>query len=1102
MKKFLSLLLALTMVMSLVVVPARATEPDPTAISVASTATVTRGSNITITATAPTSALNNSSETKAYTELITAGYTKGTETWNWSAADNKVTLSGQTTNAVAVAGVTAGSATLTCNYAVTFTKAADTENNTPADTINVSKSATVTVTVNDAALATDISYIVFNGRSYPVTNGQTATVSYVAGELTDSATWGVTASGSYTASIKEGFTRPTSGASVTVPVTVKSSSNDAITADANITVTLSEVAVPTYNITSPNSNACVAGQDVVFAVSAPASLPTGASYVWTYKVKTATTAAVPLTGTQSGQNFTFKAPSTPGDYTIFCAIKLGSNAVTGTGAGVPIKVNKDNLTAKVVAPATAGSKYLNGSSVPYSFSFKDYTNSAAPTDIDLRSTDITWAVTGGGATFATTKPKGGNGTASNTLTLGSIAGNVTVTATFTYLGKNYTVTFPAITNVVPTYTLGSTYCGYNNSSYIPSTLVSYANSALSAAGITGVTAGSVALSSASGNVVTAAGTAASGYTLTASATYLGTAELTATVTKAGGGTFTMTFKVPVLPIPYSTSVIGTAYAEPYTTGSNYYYNTYRVTLPSTFNQYSVVSKNTSPNYNVSSAPTSGVTTVTLNQNEFVNGQCTLYVIAWNSNYNGYGYGYNYGTNYYGKYYSGAITVYQNSNDIEYTGVAGSTVNFAHSSFTAFMNSMNTASSSYYYQFEDVTFDYFSNSTQGTLYYGSTAMTSGSYSSSSYFNSATKITNLDNVSFAINSRIPSTVKEIVVPFKLHAKQYYNNNTYGTAVTFSGRVVISVAREDIIINVAAGDTVKLDASAFLSYLRASSTAYRNSNIDYVTFDQNISNSSNSSLVNGALYTYYTNSYSFGSAVKSSDRFYYSSTAYNVSNLSDVAFRSNAYATAGTTVYIPFTIKLLNSNATVSGTLAAKISAAVNFYDVKASDYYYDAVKWAVGQGVTKGTGNNMFSPSKGCTRAEIVTFLWRAAGSKAPKSYSNRFTDVSSGMGSDFYNAILWAVGEGITTGTSTTTFSPNATCTRGQIVTFLHRYQKTPGGYYANSFKDVKSGDYCYNAVIWAYGSGVAKGTSNTTFSPNKTCTRGDAVTFLYRAIVK
>ena len=122
------------------------------------------------------------------------------------------------------------------------------------------------------------------------------------------------------------------------------------------------------------------------------------------------------------------------------------------------------------------------------------------------------------------------------------------------------------------------------------------------------------------------------YTLAASPTYLGTADLTATVTKTGGGTFKMTFKVPVLPIPYSTS-LGTVNAEPYTTGSTYYNNTYRVTLPTTFNQYYVVSKNTTPNYNVSAAPASGVTTVTLNQNDFVNGQCTLYVIAWNSNYN-------------------------------------------------------------------------------------------------------------------------------------------------------------------------------------------------------------------------------------------------------------------------------------------------------------------------------------------------------------------------------------------------------------------------------------------------------------------------------------
>ena len=1092
MKKFLSLLLALTMVMSLVVVPARAdtgsggsgsggetpatpsatltwsADPTITVKSGGTTVTsVTKGASLTFEVGALT-------VTKADGSAATLG-TDYTVSYVWSnlpgglTATNSATITGTTNTAGTFSNVT-------CAVTVT-TKPAE-----GAGTAVGTKNATASVTVNDAILDSDVTTVSFNGRPYTK-----SAVYYASSEnqdLTTAAKWTIDGYNVTNAA-------QSSGNTYTLTVTKGAAPN---LINGTITVTAIQAQATGDIAIDPAANHR-AGQPLTFSLPDTVNnqSSTHASFSWLIKKG----AADLKTGTSKTLAWT---PTEDGTYTVTCAVKEGGKEVN-TLTLASLVIAKENYRAEVVAPATAGSKYLNGSSVPYSFSFKDYTNSAAPTDIDLRSTDITWAVTGGGATFATTKPKGGNGTASNTLTLGSIAGNVTVTATFTYLGKNYTVTFPTITNVVPTYTLGSTYCGYNNSSYIPSTLVSYANSALSAAGITGVTAGSVALSSAPGNV-TATGAAASGYTLTASATYLGTAELTATVTKARGGTFTMTFKVPVLPIPYSTSVIGTAYAEPYTTGSNYYYNTYRVTLPTTFNQYSVVSKNTSPNSNVSSAPTSGVTTVTLNQNEFVNGQCTLYVIAWNSNYNGYGYGYNYGTNYYGKYYSGAITVYQNSNDIEYTGVAGSTVNFAHSSFTAFMNAMNTASSSYYYQFEDVTFDYFSNSTQGTLYYGSTAMTSGSYSSSSYFNSATKITNLDNVSFAINSRIPSTVKEIVVPFKLHAKQYYNNNTYGTAVTFSGRVVISVAREDIIINVAAGDTVKLDASAFLSYLRASSTAYRNSNIDYVTFDQNISNSSNSSLVNGALYTYYTNSYSFGSAVKSSDRFYYSSTAYNVSNLSDVAFRSNAYATAGTTVYIPFTIKLLNSNATVTGTLAAKISAAVNFYDVKASDYYYDAVKWAVGQGVTKGTGNNMFSPSKGCTRAEIVTFLWRAAGSKAPKSYSNRFTDVSSGMGSDFYNAILWAVGEGITTGTSTTTFSPNATCTRGQIVTFLHRYQKTPGGYYANSFKDVKSGDYCYNAVIWAYGSGVAKGTSNTTFSPNATCTRGDAVTFLYRAIAK
>ena len=1095
MKKFLSLLLALTLVLSLVVVPARADSPDPTAISVGSTATVTRGSNTTITATAPTSALNNSSQPKTYTELTNDGYTKGAETWSWSTSSSNVTLTNTDRATVTVAGAAAGTATLTCNYSTTFTKAANSKSGVAADTINVSKSATVTVTVNDAALAKDISYIVFNGRNYPVANGQTATVYYVSGELTSSATWSVLASGSYTASIKDTFTKPTSGVSVAVPVTVKSSTDNTVTTDANITVTLSEVAAPTYNITSPAANACVAGQDVVFTVSAPNSLPTGASYVWTCKLKTASSNPAPLTGTQSGQSFTFKAPSSAGDYDIFCAINLGSNATTAAGTGITIKVSEDKLRAEVTAP-TAASKQLNGSSVPYSFSFKDYTNSSSPTNINLSSTDITWTATGGGATFTQRIVKGSNGTAANTLTLGNTAGNVTVTATFTYLGKNYTVTFPTITNVVPTYTLGSTYCGYNNSVYRANELVSYANSALSAAGITGVTVGSVALASASGNVVTATGTKDTGYTLAASPTYLGTADLTATVTKTGGGTFKMTFKVPVLPIPYSTS-LGTVNAEPYTTGSTYYNNTYRVTLPTTFNQYYVVSKNTTPNYNVSAAPASGVTTVTLNQNDFVNGQCTLYVIAWNSNYNGYGYGYN-----YGKYYSGAITVTQTNYNIQYNGVAGETVQFAQSDFTDFMNEVAEArgdaskTKSYPY----VTFDYVTFSlpttAQGTLYYGGTAMSTSN--SSGAFNTRTKVTNLDSVTFVPNAK--TTAKTITLNFTLYATRYSSSSTSrGTTVSYSGSVVVNLVREDIKYTVSQGDSVRFDESDFLSYLRSTKGYSSNYTIDYVTFDQ----SAVSAVNEGSLYTYY-NGYNYGGSIKTTDKFYYNAAA-SQNALSDVAFLASRYAKTGETVYIPFTIYARygttgTGTRQLTGTVAIKIGQTMNFIDVKTTDYFYNSVKWAVGKNITNGTSSTTFSPYKSCTRAEIVTFLWRAAGSPEPTITRNPFRDVNAVTHSSYYKAILWASQKGITSGTSATAFSPDQVCTRAQIVTFLYRYAGQPSGYYSNPFKDVGATSEAsyYNAILWAVGKGITTGTSATTFSPYASCNRAEAVTFLYR----
>ena len=169
---------------------------------------------------------------------------------------------------------------------------------------------------------------------------------------------------------------------------------------------------------------------------------------------------------------------------------------------------------------------------------------------------------------------------------------------------------------------------------------------------------------------------------------------------------------------------------------------------------------------------------------------------------------------------------------------------------------------------------------------------------------------------------------------------------------------------------------------------------------------------------------------------------------------------------------------------------------FVDVATGSYYEDAVDWAVENGITQGTDDTHFSPDGICTRAQAVTFLWRAAGSPKPETRAMPFTDVPAG--SYYYDAVLWAVENGITEGTSNTTFSPNATCTRAQIVTFLWRSEKSPAAGTANPFADVKSTAYYADAVLWAVREDITKGTTNTTFSPNADCTRAQIVTFLWR----
>ena len=169
---------------------------------------------------------------------------------------------------------------------------------------------------------------------------------------------------------------------------------------------------------------------------------------------------------------------------------------------------------------------------------------------------------------------------------------------------------------------------------------------------------------------------------------------------------------------------------------------------------------------------------------------------------------------------------------------------------------------------------------------------------------------------------------------------------------------------------------------------------------------------------------------------------------------------------------------------------------FVDVATGSYYEDAVDWAVENGITKGTDDTHFSPDGICTRAQAVTFLWRTAGSPASKTRAMPFTDVP--VGSYYYDAVLWAVENGITKGTSDTTFSPNMTCSRAQIVAFLWRSEKSPAAGTANPFADVKSTAYYADAVLWAVKENITKGTTNTTFSPDADCTRAQIVTFLWR----
>ena len=197
--------------------------------------------------------------------------------------------------------------------------------------------------------------------------------------------------------------------------------------------------------------------------------------------------------------------------------------------------------------------------------------------------------------------------------------------------------------------------------------------------------------------------------------------------------------------------------------------------------------------------------------------------------------------------------------------------------------------------------------------------------------------------------------------------------------------------------------------------------------------------------------------------------------------------------------YTFTMPDGKVKVAATFTKAGAPTEGFTDVPADAYYADAVKWAVEKGITNGLTATTFGPNNSCTRGQMVTFLWRAAGSPTATG-TNSFSDVASGE--YYYNAVLWAVEKGITNGTSATTFSPNATVNRGQTVTFLYRYAGTPAATGASSFTDVAADAFYADAVKWAVAEEITNGTSSTTFSPASNCTRGQIVTFMYRQMAE
>ena len=1061
MKKFLSSLLALTMILSLVIVPAQAhdglTVGKGTATITAKVGTsdvpekgVASGTQVTFTVTG--------------TPTVTGTGDGATVTYTYKWDNGEVTSSNSYTKAIS--GNSGENVSTTCTIIAT---SGDKNGEVALD------AKAVKVITDQDAFEAAAKTVTYRGRTYNVT-GTSGNYTVAIEKFTDDPAFS-------TDNLKVAVTGYSSATATYASnaLTVKAS-NEENAPSVNITVSETRISGQTLTIDKGNSITLYEGQQVeLTATYSRANGNKNVSYAWT-----SNTDATFRNDTSA--KATFKAPtsvSSDTDYTVTCTVKEGDT--TAKTANITITVKDDPYSPNRNGESSSKTIATNGLTNYCTFSAPILYSSTASTHSISYGTsgfDIAWAVKSGD-TFVKTQ-KQDNGSCKVTALTAAKSGTATITATITYMGKQY----PALD-----YTVDISALDVKLSSIVNGDSDSYRQSDIQDKLADAIKKQDSSFRYNNVNTITVVGTPSrvtlkdgkttlsngssvtDGFTIYADEAYIGDASFQLKVNNNYVVTMYLTVDSKG---EIKDTVTGTSAGKSVTfTNSDYdYLYIYEGSTSFKSDMYNGDWSRTS--YAPRSwKPVAQNKDYTVSSSAFDrNGKATLYVVAVDDDIAS----------------TGTITVSQKSYDINYNVVAGKSVTFNQKDFESFLEDYAEDNGNYNPKKDEITFDHATlNSlptakSEGTLYYGGSEVTSTSNRKAEY-------TDMDKMTFEAVAK--PTKDTVTLTFRVYGEIEKPNSRKPDKVNYDVNVVISVVKEDIVYTVGIDDTVQLTARDFVNFLQDAKTSYRKSTLDYVKFD--VSGKNVSSYAYGGLYRSYS-SYSTGKLADSTDKFYYepSRTQYD---LADVAYHTTRWAEAGKTVYIPFTVYGTKGEE-ASGTMAITIAQTMNFIDVKASDFFYEPVKWAVNNKITNGTSSTTFSPYKNCNRAEIVTFLWRAAGSPEPTVTRNPFTDVNSVRDASYYKAILWASQKGITAGTNATTFSPYQECTRSQIVTFLYRYAGKPSGYYTNPFKDVSSVNEAsyYNAILWASGKGITTGSSPTTFSPYASCTRGEAVTFLYRYV--